>query len=227
MIKLLTDKTGWTFAVPFGDTHLGKWSEEQQSLLTDQTVPLRVLPHIKAADWVLDIGANIGTHTVEYAKVVGQGGMVLAFEPTPVAFACLLVNTRDFPQVDARMQAVGFIDGLTEMNIDPLNCGGSHVASLTGNFVKQVTVDSLALNRCDFIKIDVEGFEGFVITGAMDTIAKFRPKIFVELNDGTLTRNGFTKSHVIEPLLKIGYRIEFLEPTHNLSMPQLDIFLMP
>ena len=45
-----------------------------------------------------------------------------------------------------------------------------------------ITIDSLQLEACDFIKIDVEGFEYFVIKGAIQTIQKYKPVIFYEEN---------------------------------------------
>ena len=60
---------------------------------------------IKAGDTVLDIGANIGAHTIPLARLVGDTGMVVAFEPTKYAFTKLLRNAALNPGLAARITA--------------------------------------------------------------------------------------------------------------------------
>jgi len=228
MIKLLTDKEGWQFAVLKTDTHLARWSEEQRSLVTDPTVHQTIIPHLNKGDTVIDAGTSIGDHTVPYAKAVGPTGRVLAFEPYLPAFVCLTVNCRDLPQVELHHKILSNEHSLRELTPN-INAGATHVsnhASNGGTLVETITLDSLNLTACHFIKLDIEGYEPLFIQGAIETIKKFRPKIFVELNDSALARYGFQKKDILEPLLALGYEIQFLDASHNLEMKQIDIFLM-
>lgn len=229
-MRLLIDKKGWTFAVVSGDSHATKWCEEQQRLDYDRSVD-DVLKFIKSGDVVVDAGAFIGAFTVPMAKAVGVNGMVLAFEANLSSYCCLVVNCREHNNVSERLLALG--DSDTVMSVkrwddQPENAGASYLISeFNESRVRVTALDNFNLDRCDFIKIDVEGFEPRVIRGAMMTIKKYRPKIFVELNDVALARNGFTKQDVLKPLLEIGYNVKFLQEKHNLLMPQLDVFLFP
>jgi FkbM family methyltransferase len=224
-LKFLTDGTGWQFAVINGDTHAARWCEEMGRLEIDGGVNA-IIPHLKPGDTVVDAGANIGAHTVPYAKAVGETGRVLAFEPNLPAYFCLAVNTRDLPQVQCGLCALG-ADFHTCSMVPNLNAGASCLSGRQHGEVDVFPLDALALTRCDFIKMDVEGFEPFLIRGAIQTLKKFHPLIFCELNDGALARYGFTKADIIKPLTDLGYRLEFLSPDHNLQMPQIDVFFLP
>lgn len=61
----------------------GEWCESEIELL---------LGFIRSGDTVVDVGANIGTHTVTFAAIVGHAGSVLAFEPQPSSFQLLCGN---------------------------------------------------------------------------------------------------------------------------------------
>lgn len=226
MIKLITDKTGWQFAVISNDSHGSRWSEEQKRLDYDRSVNV-VLKHIKPGDIVIDAGAFIGDYTVSMAKGVGGSGTVLAFEPNLEAYICLAVNCRDCGNVQLHHAALGDTVTCCAL-VQEVNAGATHIErnNLSGG-VRTINLDSLNLERCDFIKADLEGYEPYFIRGAMDTIRKFRPKIFIELNDVALARYSFTKADVLRPLQDSGYRLHFLEEKHNLSYKQIDVFLMP
>jgi hypothetical protein len=71
-------------------------------------------------------------------------------------------------------------------------------------YVKQITIDSLNLDHCDLMKIDVETYECNVIEGAINTIEKYKPEIFLELH--WEARDMFNTK--IQPMLEsLGYNI--------------------
>ena len=227
MIELVTCKDGYQVAVIKGDTHGSKWIKEQGRLDYDRSVE-DVVKLLKPGDIVVDAGAFIGDYTVRMAQAVGKTGTVIAFEPNPEAFVCLAVNCRNCPQVRLEHCALSDIETAKSVFVES-NAGASHLinARNEGPTIRTRTLDSFNLARCDFIKIDIEGFEVFALRGAMETIKKFRPKMFIELNDSALARYGFTKNDILKPLLEIGYRLEFIDQKHNLSYPQLDVLLLP
>jgi FkbM family methyltransferase len=135
----------------------------------------------------VEVGANIGAHTVSIARFVGPGGRVLAFEPQRGIFQMLCANLalNGIEQVEAHWAAVGRAPG--EVRVPRLdshrrnNFGGLSIGrEASGDAVRLVTLDSFALPACHLIKIDVEGMEAEVIRGAEETIRRHAPIIYAE-----------------------------------------------
>ena len=144
--------------------------------------------YIKIGNVALDIGANIGHHSIFMAKIVGGGGEIYAFEPIPKIYNQLekSVTKNNLNNVIINKYALGEIDKEVEININNNNVGGSSIVNrnasdTTTNVKIQVkTLDSLNLQKVDFIKLDVEGYEWNVIAGGADTISKYKPTIIFE-----------------------------------------------
>jgi FkbM family methyltransferase len=135
----------------------------------------------------IDIGANIGAHTVELAKMVGAKGWVYAFEPQRIVFQALCANLaiNQITNVSARQNALGDTPGVIVVpDFDPTkmaNFGGVALGKYSaGEQVALTRLDDIKLERCDFIKIDVEGMEASVVRGARETIKRHQPVLFVE-----------------------------------------------
>jgi FkbM family methyltransferase len=140
-------------------------------------------------DVAVDVGANIGTHTVFFSKKVAPGGIVYAFEPQRISFEYLCANIalNGLVNVVPIQAALGdksldliipILNPASQQNFASLNVEG-HTA---GDAVKLFPLDNMDLKRCNLIKIDVEGMEHKVILGAEKTIRKCRPYLFVENN---------------------------------------------
>ena len=160
-------------------------------------------------DCVMDIGANIGTHTLVFSKAVGKEGFVYAFEPQRLAFQnlCANMSLNSVVNVECFPYAVSNLPGsLLVPTINPekkINIGGVQIEGYTeGLRVHQITIDTYfaSLTRLDVMKIDTEGMEGKVLRGAKSTINKFRPILYVE-ND-KLDRS----KALIESIWDLGYR---------------------
>lgn len=125
----------------------------------------------------LDIGAHIGMWSVQLVRVFAR---VVAIEPHPDSFECLSANLVD-PKAYMRQVALGAAPGGARMYAHGL---AAHVnaGDETGPFVDVniVTLDSLDETEVDFLKIDVEGFETFVVRGGEETIRRDRPVIVIE-----------------------------------------------
>lgn len=151
---------------------------------------VQVVAHfLRPGDTAIDVGANIGTHTVAFAEFVGPSGLVHAFEPQRRNFHMLAGNValNTLENVVCHHKAVGDADG--EIVSPPLprpdmsfNFGGVALAHAAagGECVPQVRLDSLDLAACRLIKIDTEGMEPQVLDGALDLIARCRPLLYVE-----------------------------------------------
>ena len=151
--------------------------------------PLAVQPCNKllVRDVVVEAGANIGTHTVPLSKLVGIEGSVHAFEPQRLVFQMLRGNLALNQCQNVVAQELGLGRSRTRMvtpRVDPNqanNFGGlSLLQEGDGEAVTVVTLDSINLGRCRLIKADVEGMEEDVILGALETIARCRPLLYLE-----------------------------------------------
>tara|TARA_R110002153_G_scaffold246944_1_gene402899 strand:+ start:264 stop:926 length:663 start_codon:yes stop_codon:yes gene_type:complete len=133
---------------------------------------------------VLDIGANLGTHTIPLSLLSKK---VYAFEPQKKIYELLSKTVKDNELTNIELFNNIVSDGKHEslqfLNTD---CGKASVAvyrpRLDGYVTteKCVTVDSLNLDKCDLMKIDVEGGEWDVLEGSKETIKKYKPVIIIE-----------------------------------------------
>jgi FkbM family methyltransferase len=169
---------------------------------------------VRPGQTVLDIGANVGPHSVVFAKAVGAQGTVLAFEPQRVLFQMLCANAamNGFGNIHTYQAVVGSGNG--EMVLPRIDyTRGGNFGGVTplpegeGETVPVTTVDSLGLEACHFIKIDVEGMESEVLAGATDTITRLRPLLYVE-ND----RPAKSKA-LLTQLMALDYRLYWHCPT--------------
>ena len=133
----------------------------------------------------LDIGANIGAHTIAMSKMVGRTGMVYAFEPERIIFQTLAGNMaiNSITNVYCFNKGVGKEKGTAFVPVFDYNTEdhyGVVELSKQGLPVEIITIDSLSLPRCDFIKADVEGMELEVLQGAEKTIKEFNPVLYIE-----------------------------------------------
>lgn len=154
---------------------------------------------------VIDLGANNGIFTVEFAELVGDEGRVFAFEPQRVIFQQLCGNVfaNGFDNVWTFNLAVGKESGLSKIEVpnyfdseNPLNLGNTSIHNPTSSFpweeVQMINLDSLDFQKLSLIKIDVQGYECEIISGALSTINKHRPFIFMEVEDSQLKKFGKT-----------------------------------
>jgi FkbM family methyltransferase len=188
------------------DTYVGASLREYGEFSAEETALFRII--VQPGRTVMDIGANIGAHTVDLSRLVGSGGSVHAFEPQRMMFQVLCANValNSCSNVFTHQVAVGAVnDTLLVPSLDPCqaeNYGGlSLLGSRSGESVPLITIDSLDLDDCQFIKLDVEGMEAEALLGAIATIRRFRPFLYVE-NDRQ-TRSA----ELISLIQRYGYRL--------------------
>jgi FkbM family methyltransferase len=149
----------------------------------------------------IDCGANIGTHTVDWAKQMTGWGSVIAIEAQERVYYVLGGNIAINNCFNAKLihAVVGDRNGMTKIpDLDhfvPTSFGslelkptrnpepiGQQVDYSEANLVpvRAITIDSLALKRLDLLKIDVEGMECEVLEGAKRTIRQYLPVVIVE-----------------------------------------------
>ncbi len=176
--------------------------------------PIRMLrPYVRPKTIVIDIGANIGYFTRRFAAWVSQGGRVVAVEPESLTFARLqhAVATAGLRDVVETIQAaVAERAGEGFLEINPGH-PGDHRLGTSGLPVAMTTVDDLLASRdwpeVSLIKIDVQGAEARVLAGARRTLEKFRPALFLEVDDGHLRRFGSSAIDLLASVVAHGYKI--------------------
>ncbi len=151
---------------------------------------------IGESDVVVDVGANIGTHTLIMGKLVEQSGKVLAFDPDPVSVLRLKENIEinQFKNIKVFEYALSRNHGQTSLyvhNSDLNDKGTSSLYELPKLDKEKIdvsvyTLDEIAiqekLNKLNFIKIDTRGSDFPVIEGAIECIKKYRPYVIFEYN---------------------------------------------
>lgn len=232
---LVKTKQGiWTLK---GDTHFKVWIEQTGRLDHDQHFLSYLLPCIPKGGTAIDIGAFIGDHTHAYIQkaINGAGGKVYAFEPNPQAYECLVRNCPLSVNVN---KALGHQNGSLSFNKTQGNYGASFVsASTSAHDLKTQQVETVRLDdfmetedvtRLDFIKIDAEGYEPFILQGALKTLMKFRPIMCVEMVDQHLLRSGSSagllKQYLEKTLNYIVLRIDKALPWNHV---QFDVLCIP
>jgi len=167
------------------DAYLGRSIELYGEYSEGETVIFDQI--LQPGNVVIEVGANIGTHTLFMAKKVGAEGRVLAFEPQRVVFQTLCGNMalNSITNAYCWNMAVGAKEG--EITVPPLdygqvnNFGGIELGKTeTGENVPLITIDSFNLPACALLKIDAEGMEEDVLRGAQQTIQRLKPVLYFE-----------------------------------------------
>lgn len=174
---------------------------------------------------VFDIGANVGTMTLPYAKSVPKG-IVYAFEPTHYALSKLKKNIKLNPVLEKRVKVVNmFASRKTELkpkikafsswkvdlnkngNVHPIHWGSAK--STSG--VKSITLDEFCrknkIKRVDFIKSDTDGHEPEVLEGARKIIEQFKPVVIFEAGEYPLKDKGLTFKYYLDYFKKLNYSL--------------------
>lgn len=162
------------------DMGIGRTLREHEEWATNELA----LTSEYARGVVLDIGANIGTHTLVYARTADR---VYAFEPQPFMFDMLCTNLllNNVLNVTPIQCALGPINGITHMDLHDPTQQNSPAGERVGKGESEVsmhTLDALGIGKVDFIKIDVEGFELEVLKGMSRTLELYHPDIYIEIH---------------------------------------------
>jgi FkbM family methyltransferase len=177
---------------------------------------------VKHGQLVLDIGANVGAHTLPLAKLVGKDGRVIAFEPTAFAARKLAANVALNPELAARiaLQQVMLVADVAN-SLQPalfsswplVDAGAVHekhkgwlmdTAGARAATLDQM-VRELGLAKVDFAKLDVDGHELAVLRGGRETLARFKPMIAMELAPYIHAEHGYSFEELVLLLTRAGY----------------------
>ena len=144
---------------------------------------------VRDGDVIYDIGAHAGFFSLLFGRLAGPSGRVYAFEPSRPNFERLRANIQAnrLAQIEARHLAISdrcgetwFEGGRTSLQGRLSAAGGAGLVT-----VQATTIDALVhegMAPPSLLKIDVEGAEGAVLRGASCTLARYRPRLLLEVH---------------------------------------------
>lgn len=183
----------------------------------DAKTQLALMRLIEPGDRFVDIGANQGMMTLLAARLVGEQGVVDAFEPHPECVDRIRrqLELNGIGHIRLHAMALGEEEGHADLHFKPNHAGYSTLAAIDDEAqgTRSVRVDvrrgddvlRLDPRPISLIKIDVEGFEPPALRGLSETLAKDRPAVITEINPHCLKQAGMTPGDVIEALRHHGY----------------------
>lgn len=189
--------------------------------------------YINKESIVIEGGCHIGSHTLKLAYLCKH---LYGFEPMPKSYDLLVQNIK----LNNINNTTIFLNGLSNKIcttkyqwICENNPGGAGLENnLYGDLpqirnhinetipVNLITIDSLNLDKLDFIKLDIEGYETFAIEGGINTIKKYKPVITLELFKSHKGESDieYTKQ-VFKTLIDIGYSVSKFSYADYLFIP--------
>jgi FkbM family methyltransferase len=165
---------------------------------------------------VLDVGAHVGQYALLAAAATGPSGQVHAFEPNPAAFLRLIANLKlnNYENLHAHQVALSDASGDADLYLPSNNNLGEasllkFSKGLDTRTVQCVTLDewaeAVSLERLDLIKLDVQGLEPKVITGAKRVLERFRPTLVCEFEERWLRGVGSSTPEFKRQLANLDY----------------------
>ena len=177
---------------------------------------------LNPGDVAIDIGANIGAHTLHLAEAVGSSGQVLAVEPATEIFLKLKENLRQNPNLVDRVhafQVMLMVEDSMEFpkeiyarwplkgspKAHPLH--GGVAVSTEGAIIKSLDsmLDEIDIKQVNLIKLDVDGYELDVLLGAAETIRRYKPAIIFEHSPYTSEERNIAPNSIINFLKSMDY----------------------
>lgn len=138
---------------------------------------------LEPADTIIEAGANVGEFTTAVAARVAH---VYAFEPDPMTFGCLVRNTASLTNVTLHEAGLGEFEGEAQLYLSRENSDSSFIVPTKHSGVATVAVTTVAavmdkydLKRVDLLKVEAEGFEPEILSGAADRLSQIR-KVVVD-----------------------------------------------
>ncbi len=185
-------------------------------------------------DSVIDIGANIGVHSISFSKLV-PNGKVYSFEPSGFIFSLLQKNIKDNVALNCHSFKFAITQSFEVLKISTENF--SKKKTNTGN--QSLTnhswgenVLSLGLDQFDFkniklIKMDIQGSEVQAVVGMAKLLAESRPLVIFEVEENQLKLHNSTSQDLLQSFLDLDYeifRINTSYPADHLAVPTQEVF---
>jgi FkbM family methyltransferase len=215
-IEAIKSKNGKTYWIERGDTLYSQRLRSGQYQRTNWDFAQTIIPQFRRC---IDIGSNNAVNAIHYAE---RFEWVECFEPTQLAQQLWHNTVRDNAVTNCTLhtEALGEDTRTTEIILHERNGGHNHLWHYDKNprakeqnlgrathQVSQTTLDAYHFDHVDFVKIDVEGYEIFVVKGALQTIQKHRPIFQLEIVANQCRKFDYHAEDIIELFRTLDYRV--------------------
>ena len=204
--KLILSKKGLALAV----SHYGTYEELEAKIMEEK---------ITVGSIVVDVGANIGLHTLNMARMVGNTGQVFAFEPDPSNFEILGKNVKinNYQNIILEKKAIGDKHGRTTLyrsdhpgnhRLFPQTKQAKGEVEVELTSLDKYFIDSNLAEKINFIKIDVEGLEFSVLNGMKNILKNNKKiKILFEFMPKNIMEVGFVPIDLLNYITSNGFKL--------------------
>jgi FkbM family methyltransferase len=163
---------------------------------------LAALKHVKQWRVAVDIGGHVGAWSMQLAKRFKE---VHTFEPVERHRECIVLNA---PTAHLYPYALGNKDGVVKLQKGVRSTGDTQIAE-DGEYTSEIrTLDSFELKDVDFVKIDAEGYELFILQGGEQLVDTYKPPMIVEQKPGKGKFYGLGDTDAVKWLERKGYKVK-------------------
>jgi len=180
----MIERLGWHF--PDKDSHFAKHISNFPGTSYQQAAIDAAYAFTKNFDNAVDIGANIGLHSVRFAEKFKN---VFSFEPVTSNYECLEKNTSNFKNITRFQTGLGEIEKTEIISLPASwdNCGAYSIVDFVDS-KEELIEEKIKISRlddfnlaADLIKIDTQGFEIPILKGGLETLKKYKPTLILEI----------------------------------------------
>lgn len=232
--KVISNRLG-TFCIPYNTPKCPICRTIRKGEIHSEYVLNMLKPYIRGGSTVVDVGANLGVLSVEFARQLSSqgGGTVVSIEANQIIYDLLKKNLANNCPPDVEMMPLlcacsDLNEGFLEFPEPEIQKGktftsygsfGLKTGPSTGKSfaVKAVTIDSLKLSDVSCIKIDVEGFDLKAMTGSRETMLREKCAVVFEYGAGSKEENTFEEYELF--IKDVHYQIIKQEKNDYLILP--------
>jgi FkbM family methyltransferase len=199
----------------YKDSVLSKWIydgfEKDEALFVKQV--------LKKGDVFIDVGCNVGFFSLPASALVGETGKVICFEPSPDTFLKLEdnININHYQNIIAVNKGLSGAKGKMDLNVSQngFDAWNSFARSEADKLQAKVSVEVSTLddelsdvdkNKISLIKIDVEGWEKFVLLGGEKFFTQYSPAVLIEFTEDNTYAAGYFVQEIYDIFTNWGYK---------------------
>lgn len=185
---------------------------------------------IKTAKTVVDIGANVGYYSIITAKYGPKDVQIYSFEPMTQTNKRAWDNIKLNSFNNIHLQKLAVSDTVKKETIalgEEANWGGSKIVheavsdNVHSEQIETITLDAFvqekSIKQIDVIKMDIEGYEPFALKGMKESLTKFKPLVFIEIEEVLLSKFNYKAEDVFQYFWDLGYSAYLIQPGKKLK----------
>jgi FkbM family methyltransferase len=202
--------------LPSHEQHMVEWVARRMRERPEEVVDgkgtyqyhklLAAMKFVKRFRVAVDIGAHVGFWSMHLVKRFEH---VHAFEPIGLHRDCFALNVVPLNKTTMHPIALGDHSGTVEMKTTEGSSGDSKVSTDGGAYTLKrlddvIDIASIDYDRVDFVKVDAEGYEMFILRGGEQLLRRCKPTVIVEQKPGFARRYGLPQQGAVDYLQSLG-----------------------